>query len=576
MRTPAARTLADYGIIARRSWWLIVGTVAAALAAGICYTAATDEVYESTASVLVMPTATDTDVAGARTSGQVNLDTEAQIVKSTEVAQAAAERLGAPSADELSEQVSVAVPPNTSVLKISFRADDPETAQAGTIAFSEAYLAHRMAAATASIEGAITAEQTGLDAINTEIDGVEDELDSLDGGDDSAALESSLDNLNRQAGEVESTIAAMEAELSATTPGRIINQPPAPESPISPNPLFNLAAALGAGLPLGLMLAWARHRLARRVRYPADLVDRCELDVLGSVPKSVKFQRREVFGAYSPGGRVFSQMRNVIASQLTGDQRVVVVAGVAPGPAASVVAANLATAMARAGDRVTAVAADPSTTVGLPELFGTASVPGLADVWSGRVDLSETMQAAPRQPSLSVVGPGAAARAAGPTSEAAAETFAKLAEAGRFVVVDAPPLSCSADAQLLAAHADAVILAVQSQRDSVSETSAAAVAMRQIDTPLLGAVLLPNALGPMNNAPMPGGQVRELPRSRRPDAPADETPTDSLDVVEEAEHEPPRRDEPAEAPPLPINDSQAPPKAARKPSPGRQPAAETR
>ncbi len=537
MRTPAARTLADYGIIARRSWWLIVGTTAAALAAGVCYTAVTEKVYESTTSVLVMPTPTDTDVSGARTSGPVNLDTEAQLVKSTEVAQDAAEILAAPSADELSEQVSVTVPPNTSVLKISFRADTPEAAQAGTTAFSEAYLAHRRGAATASIEDAITAARTSLAALYTEIDGVEGELDSLGPDADRTALESNLDNLNREAGEVESAIAVMEAEQSAVNPGRVINRPTVPEAPISPDPLFNLAAALGAGLPIGVMLAWIRHRLARRVRYPADLVDRCELDVLCSVPKAVKFQRREVFSAYSPGGRVFSQMRNVIASQLTEDQRVVVVAGVAPGPAASVVAGNLATAMARAGDRVTAVAADPGTTVGLPELFGTAPVPGLADVWSGRVALEEAMQPAPRQPILSVVGSGAAARAAGPTSEAAAETFAKLAEAGRFVVVDAPPLSCSADAQLLAAHADAVILAVRAQRDSLAETAAAAVAMRQIDTPLLGAVLLPSSLGPMGSMPVPEHGPESGARSSRRGGPrvhADETPTDSLETVPDA------------------------------------------
>ncbi|GAB3644731.1 Wzz/FepE/Etk N-terminal domain-containing protein [Glycomyces tarimensis] len=531
MRTPAARTLADYGIIARRSWWLIVGTVAAALAAGLGYTAVTEPVYESTASVLVLPTATDTDVAGARTPGPVNLDTEAQIVKSTDIAQAAAERLSAPSSDELSKRVSVAVPPNTSVLEISFRADDPEEAKTGTVAFSEAYLNHRQAGASTSLENAITTAQTSLDSLNAEIADIERDLDSLDSDADGTALESSLDNLNGQAGEIESEIAALEAEQDAITPGRIINRPAVPEAPVSPNAALNLAAALGLGLPLGLMLAWARHRLARRVAYPVDLVERCELDVLGSVPKSVKFQRREVFAAYSPGGRVFSQMRNVVSSQLTESQRVVVVAGVAPGPAASVVAANLATAMARAGDRVTAVAANPSTTVGLPELFGTESVPGLADVWSGRVDLSETMRAAPRQPSLAVIGPGAAARATGPTSEAAAETFTKLAEAGRFVVVDAPPLSCSADAQLLAAHADAVILAVQARRDTVGQTAAAADAMRQIDASMLGAVLLPNVLGPMNNVPMPG--IRREPPSRPAEPTADETPTDSLEAVEE-------------------------------------------
>ncbi|GAA1667713.1 polysaccharide biosynthesis tyrosine autokinase [Glycomyces endophyticus] len=532
MRTPAARTLADYGVIVRRSWWLVAGTAAAALAAGVAYTEMSPEVYESTASVLVLPTAGDTEVQGARTAGQVNLDTEAQLVKSTEVAEAAAAALGADPAADLVSQVSVTVPPNTAVLEISFKAGTPKQAQEGTLAFSEAYLAHRLTGATASIEREIGTANVELETVKAEIDAAEDRLDGMGDGDGGrSGLESDLEDLQAQAAEIEASVAGLQARAQAVSPGRVINQASLPQAPISPNAMFNLAAAAGVGLPLGLMLAWARHRLARKVSYPADLVDRCELDVLASVPPAVKFQRREVFGAYSPGGRVFSQLRNVVASQLTADQRVIVVAGVAPGPAASVVAANLATAMARAGDRVTAVAANPSTTVGLPELFGTDPVPGLADAWSGRIDLATAVQAAPRQPSLSVIGPGAAARAAGPTSEAAAETFAKLAEAGRFVVVDAPPLSCSADAQLLAGHADAVILAVQSQRDAIAETAAAAVAMRQIDTPLLGAVLLPGVLGPMNTVPLPTAR-REL--ASRPMLTADETPTDSLEPVEDA------------------------------------------
>jgi capsular polysaccharide biosynthesis protein len=543
LRTPAARTLADYGVIVRRSWWLIVGTVAAALTAGFAYTVLSEEVYESTSSVLVLPTASDTAVTGARTAGQVNLDTEAQLVKSTEVAVAAAEALNAGTPDDLVSRVTVTVPPNTAVLEIAFRAADPEAAQAGSIAFSEAYLDHRQSGATASLDSAIATATVGLDTLNAEITAAENELSRMDSGGSRSDLETELDELRRQAGELEAEIAGLEAQQGAITPGRIINEASVPLAPVSPNALFNLAAALGLGLPLGLILAWARHRLARKVAYPTDLAERCELDVLASVPPAVKFQRREVFGAYSPGGRVFAQLRNVVASQLTHEQRVIVVAGVAPGPAASVVAANLATAMARAGDRATAVAANPSTTVGLPELFGTEPVPGLADVWSGRIDLAVATQAAPRQPSLNVIGPGAAARATGPTSEAAAETFSKLAEAGRFVIVDAPPLSCSADAQLLAGHADAVILAVQSQRDSITETAAAAVAMRQIDTPLLGAVLLPGALGPMNTVPMPAAR-REIDRvdatgdttlRLTTKVSADETPTDSLGTVEDQE-----------------------------------------
>ncbi|GAB3999855.1 hypothetical protein GCM10029992_29840 [Glycomyces albus] len=75
-------------------------------------------------------------------------------------------------------------------------------------------------------------------------------------------------------------------------------------------------------------------------------------------------------------------------------------------------------------------------------------------------------------------------------------------------------------------------MAVQSGRDTVTETAAAAEAIRQVDAALLGAVLLPNALGPMNNVPMPSARS-EGARSPQPPIPADETPTDSLEAIQE-------------------------------------------
>ncbi len=60
--------------------------------------------------------------------------------------------------------------------------------------------------------------------------------------------------------------------------------------------------------------------------------------------------------------------------------------------------------------------------------------------------------------------------------------------------------------------------------------------MRQIETPLLGAVLLPGSLGPMGNVPMPeDGPPSGPTRSRRgPRVAADETPTDTLETVPDA------------------------------------------
>src|SRR6187401_2375897 len=88
---PASSDLSDYLGTLRRNWWLtLVATVVGlGVAGGI--TLAEPKLYTSSASVLVQPTgAQDTNVVGGRTKGDINLDTEAQIVRSTAVAANAA------------------------------------------------------------------------------------------------------------------------------------------------------------------------------------------------------------------------------------------------------------------------------------------------------------------------------------------------------------------------------------------------------------------------------------------------------------------------------------------------------
>src|SRR5690606_36638030 len=74
-------------------------------------------------------------------NGEVNLATEAQVVRSTKVAAAAGELIGATETpDELRERVEITVPPNSSVLETAYRGDSPEAARDGSAAFADAYL----------------------------------------------------------------------------------------------------------------------------------------------------------------------------------------------------------------------------------------------------------------------------------------------------------------------------------------------------------------------------------------------------------------------------------------------------
>ncbi|MFC4335679.1 Wzz/FepE/Etk N-terminal domain-containing protein [Salininema proteolyticum] len=537
MSYTATRTLGDYATMLRRSRGLIAALLLGSLALGVAALSWAEEVYESRTSILVQSTGLETEVLGARGNGQVNLDTEAQLVRSTEIAAAVAERLGHGDTTALREAVDVTVPPNTAVLEIRFRDSTAGGAYDGARAYGEAYLEHRRAQAVSGLKSEIESNEQRMAGLNGEIDDLKDTLAGQDPDTTAhARTEGKIDRLAGQAADLEAENAELESQESSVSPGRTINAASLPASPVSPNAPVTMAAAFAVGTILALIAAFLRHQGARRVLYASDVTQRCGVDVIGSVPSSVRFRTREVFGAYSPGGRIFSQMRNVVMSQLGDGRRVIVAVGVSPGPAASVTVANLGNALARAGDRTVSIAGNPTSPVGLSELAETSPIPGLSDVWSGRAGLPDASFTAPRRPGLSVIGPGAAARATGPTSDAVNRTFKDLAKAGNVVLVDAPPLSCSADAQMFASHADAVVIVVQAGRDTIRETQECVEAIEKVGTRIIGAVLLPPDLGPMMEAPSPGSGTparKTAAEEEAPeDAPGDDSPTDALDVVE--------------------------------------------
>ena len=143
--------LGDYSALIRRQWWLVVLATTIGILAALWYTSTQPKIYTSTTQVLVTPTGVDDDAVSAysRTRTEINLDTEAQLLRSTAVVALAAEMLGTDvGTDELADSVRVSVPPNTEVLSIQFDADSATAAHDGADAFATAYLANRAQAAS--------------------------------------------------------------------------------------------------------------------------------------------------------------------------------------------------------------------------------------------------------------------------------------------------------------------------------------------------------------------------------------------------------------------------------------------
>ena len=173
--------------------------------------------------------------------------------------------------------------------------------------------------------------------------------------------------------------------------------------------------------------------------------------------------------------------------------------GVAPGPASTLVAANLAAAFARADGDVVLVGASPADLPALPRsvptlagIFDTADIPGLSDVLAGRTTLARAVQVAPRYPRLRLITPGGTATASGLLqSEGARSVLRQLASRARHVIVDAPSTAASADAQSLAGAADAAVLVVELDRAEHAQVADAATQLARVGTRLLGAVVVP-------------------------------------------------------------------------------------
>jgi uncharacterized protein involved in exopolysaccharide biosynthesis/Mrp family chromosome partitioning ATPase len=497
---PASTDLSHYVGMVRRHWWVGLTATVVGVALGAAVTSGMPKVYESSTSVLVQAVEQDTNQAGGRTKGSINLDTEAQLVGSGAVAAKAAALLRSPiSPIDLAHQVSVEVPANTTVLVIRFEADSPEGARAGSHAFAEAYLRNREETARSGLDQQIKSLTLKVKQLTTTLTGINARLaNARPGSSERSNLESLRSNSQNQLNSLTGRL----NEITTTTvaAGSIISDARVPDGPTSPNALLNIATGGMLGLLIGLALAFARERLDRRLRTAADVRDRARIGVLAALDERTTPHFDDVLQPYGPGGRVFNRLRNEVLASLAPGAQIIVVTGASRGSASTLVAANLAAALARTGSDVVLIGAHlPDSVVDaapLARMLGVSAMPGLSDLLAGRVSLAKAMQRTPRIPSLRVITTGGAATAAGlMQSQRLRDTLEALRRQTGYVVIEAPSTSSSADAQSLASLADAAILAVELRRAKRPALLDAAEQLRRVGTPLLGAVVLPRLAG---------------------------------------------------------------------------------
>jgi uncharacterized protein involved in exopolysaccharide biosynthesis len=227
---PDTMDVGGFGVMRRRLRWAML-----ALAAVVGLLLVVDvpvlgaKTYVATAEVLVSPTGVNGSSVAA---GEINLDAEAQLLKSVDVATRAKALLKVPDEPrDLAANVSVTIPPNVSVLNISYRAATRGDAQRRVTAFAEAYLDNRVAVATAKLRTQAAALHTEIAAATKRLREMTAQKAALPkASPERAHVDAQEDILIKEITRLKAELRPIEVALAAKIiPGRVISSPKLPE-----------------------------------------------------------------------------------------------------------------------------------------------------------------------------------------------------------------------------------------------------------------------------------------------------------------------------------------------------------
>jgi capsular polysaccharide biosynthesis protein len=484
--------LADYAGVLRRRWWLIVALAVIGTLASVGYFKVSHKVYTATASVYVTASSGTADqVAGGRTTGTVNLDTEAQVVQSATVAQEAAKLMHTPTVlAQLIKRVSVTVPANSQVLSISCEGSSAAGAADCAQSFAQAYLTYSSDSTTASIKSQISTLNSNINTLQSDSTKLKVAVSNLpENSAQRVGDDEQLSSYHNELGSLNGQVASLTAELANPSGGSIISNAAPPASPSSPKALLVIPSGILAGLIIGLVLAYIADRRDRRIHEPRD-ISRLNVPVLMSMPLRKFAPELALASPRSQAGQGFSELAHLLTGSLGDGRHVILVSGVSAGQGTSLVAANLAVALSRLQPDVTLVCADLEESV-IPELIGVRPGRGLGDVLAGDMAAEDAGRHPAAAPRLTVITPGAASAEA-LQQDAVEQLLNSLRSQARWVIVETAPVTSGPDVYTFAQAADATILVTEVPRTSSDQVLASVEHLDRIGVTVLGTVLLPS------------------------------------------------------------------------------------
>lgn len=428
-------TLQDYVTLVRRRWMVIVLSTLLVVGAGAAYTVSATPQYSSSARLFI--STNDAQQADAYQGGLFSaqrVTSYADLVSSREVAGEVVDELGIPTTPEdLSAQVSAEVVPETVILEITATDPDPDDARSIAQAYAEAMV-----------------------------------------------------DLVRQ---LETPANSSSAPIKAT----IVEAASEPRSPVSPQPVRNIALALLLGLLLGLAAAVARDFLDNTIKEVSDLGQASDAPLLATIGYDASAKRSPLItslDSHAPRVEAFRVLRtNLQFVDVDSPDKVFVVTSPLPGEGKTTTAVNLAITMAQSGRSTVLVECDLRRPRAGIALAMDSSI-GVTTILLGKVTLEDAVQKHDAS-DLHVIGSGAIPPNPAELiqSKAMADFIADLRGRYDMVIIDAPPLLPVTDAALLAAHSDGALMVVRYNKTTRDQFAQAINRLTQVDAAAVGVLL---------------------------------------------------------------------------------------
>jgi capsular exopolysaccharide synthesis family protein len=477
-------TLRDYVAVLKQQWWIILGCTA--IFAGVAYAVSSseDSTYRATARLVVHDLSQSYALTGSSNVQFLPIAQlaaqEAEAAVTPAAAAKAAQQLGERNADVLRNATSSSVDINTSTIRLESEA--PTGAQAATRANAFADVA--VSTAEERQRGQLDAARAALER---QVSSARRDLRRKQPGAD-LRLAAAVQRLSQ-----------LDTVSSVVKPVELLQPASVPKSRVSPNPLRDTVLGGVLGFIVGLLLAFARAALDRRVRSSSEVTDALGMPLVGRISRKAL----GTAGLLSKPGTLRPEDTEALGvlranvGFMAGDEplRSLLVTSAVAGEGKSTVSCGLAGAVAAAGRRVLLIEGDLRRPT-LARRLGITAGPGLGDYLAGQASSQDILQMVP----LPEAGPDAllVCITAGQYRERPSdllqgdrfrELLEQVTEVYDLVIVDGTPVLSVADAIEILPAVDGMLFCVRARKTKRDEVRAARTALERVPPRPSGVVI---------------------------------------------------------------------------------------